>query len=115
MSQHPSLRIDSVGAKHRNVLTRSERIKTLKEQNKWQDRISAFGLPKVKSMKIKVKKVKEAPAVEGAEAGAVAPATAAAGKTAAGTAAKPAAAQKPAAGGKEAAAKTDKAAPKAKK
>ncbi len=72
MSQHPSLREDSVGAKHRNVLKRLERIKKLQETGKWQDRVSVFGLPKVKSMKIKVKKTKEAPA----EAGAVAPGTA---------------------------------------
>ena len=68
MSQHPSLRFDSVGAKHRNVLTRLERMKKLEEQNKWQGRTSAFGLPKVKSLKIKVKKIKEAPAEEGAAA-----------------------------------------------
>ena len=82
MSQHPSLREDSVGTKHRNVLKRFERIKKLQEQNKWQDRSSVLGLPKVKSMKIKVKKTKEAPAAEGAAAAtpgtAAAPAKAAA-------------------------------------
>lgn len=56
MSQHPSLRIDSVGAKHRNVLKRFERIKKMQENNKWQDRESVFNLPKYKSLKIKVKK-----------------------------------------------------------
>jgi len=85
MSQHPSLKVDSVGAKHRNVLKRYERIKKLQEQNKWE-RDSAFGLPKVKSVKIKVKKVKEAAAEETAGTGA-APA-------AAGAAAPPAAAAK---------------------
>ncbi len=89
MSQHPSLRIDSVGAKHRNVLTRLERIKKLQEENKWNERPSVLGLPKVKSMKIKVKKVKEAPAEAGAE-GAAAPGATAAKPAAA--AAKPAAA-----------------------
>ena len=82
MSQHPSLKEDSVGAKHRNVLKRLERIKKLEETNKWQNRVSVFGLPKVKSMKVKVKKTKEAPA-EGAAgaapaAGAAAPAAKAA-------------------------------------
>ena len=76
MSQHPTLKIDSVGAKHRNVLNRTERIKKMQEQNKWQERTSVYNLPKVKSMKIKVKKTKEAPA-EGA-AGAAAPAAGAA-------------------------------------
>ena len=92
MSQHPSLREDSVGAKHRNVLKRFERVKKLQEQNRWQGSASAFNLPKVKSMKIKVKKTKEAPAAEGAAAGAAAPA---AGAKAVAPA-KPAAAAKPA-------------------
>ncbi len=104
MSQHPSLRVDSVGTKHRNVLTRLERIKKLQEENKWKpvDGSSVLGLPKVKSVKIKVKKTKEAPAEAGAAApGAVAPAAGA--KPAAAPAAKaPAAGAKPAAG-KEAA------------
>ena len=86
MSQHPSLREDSVGAKHRNVLKRFERVKKLQEGNKWGSKNSAFGLPKVKSMKVKVKKTKEAPA-EGAAAAAPAagakPAAAPAGKAAA--------------------------------
>lgn len=56
MSQHPSLREDSVGGKHRNVFTRLERIKKLQDQKKWSTNGSVFGLPKVKSMKIKVKK-----------------------------------------------------------
>lgn len=98
MSQHPSLRVDSVGVKHRNVLKRFERIKKLQEQNKWQERSSTFGLPKVRSLKIKVKKSKEV-AAEGTPgaAPAAAPAVgakAAAPKAAAPPAAKPAAASK---------------------
>lgn len=58
MSQHSSLRIDPTGKRHRNVLKRHERVHRLMELEKWNDRQSAFGLPKVKSMKIKVKKVK---------------------------------------------------------
>ncbi len=108
MSQHPSLREDSVGAKHRNVLKRFERIKKLEEQNKWQNRTSAFGLPKVKSIKIKVKKVKEPKVEEGAAVGTAAPAAGApaAGAKGAAPAAKTAAAP---------AAKTTAAAPKADK
>ena len=58
MSQHSSLRLDATLTKHRNVLKRHERIHRLMEQEKWKDRQSAFGLPKVKSLKIKVKKIK---------------------------------------------------------
>lgn len=58
MSQHPSLKIDPTRTRHRNVLKRHERIQRLVEIEKWNDRASAFGLPKVKSLKIKVKKVK---------------------------------------------------------
>lgn len=101
MSQHPTLRVDSVGQKHRNVLKRYERIQKLQEENKWQDRPSAFNLPKVKSMKIKVKKTKEA--AEGAEAaaGGAAPAAAKAGAPAAKAAAPAAKAAAPAAKGAE--------------
>jgi small basic protein (TIGR04137 family) len=87
MSQHASLRSDSVGAKHRNVFKRLERVKKLQEMGKWSTRASVYNLPKVKSMKVKMKKVKEAKVAgaEGAEApGAAAPAAKpAAGKTAA--------------------------------
>ena len=58
MSQHASLKVSSVGVKHRNVLKRHERIKKLQENEKWQERTSVLGLPKVKSMKIKVRKAK---------------------------------------------------------
>ena len=96
MSQHPSLRSDSVGAKHRNVFKRLERIKKLQEMGKWIDRATVYNLPKVKSLKIKMKKVKEAK--EGAAEGAAAPGAAAtaAAKPAAG--AKAAAPAKPGAG-----------------
>ncbi len=70
MSQHTSLKVASVGARHRNVLKRHERIKKLQELEKWQDRKSVFGLPKVKSMKIKVRKAKSEKATEEKAAGA---------------------------------------------
>lgn len=96
MSQHPSLRSDSVGAKHRNVFKRLERVKKLQEMGKWADRGTVYNLPKVKSLKIKMKKVKEAKegAAEGASAaGTAVPASAAAAKPAAakGAPAKPSA------------------------
>ncbi len=86
MSQHPSLRYDSVGVKHRNVYKRFERVKKLQEGGKWKDRESIYNLPKVKSMKIKVKKVKEVK--EGAEGAAAAPAAAATATPAKGAAKK---------------------------
>ncbi|MEW6355655.1 MAG: small basic protein [Planctomycetota bacterium] len=39
--------------RHRNVLTRTERILVLEEGERWQEGISLFGLPKVKNMKAK--------------------------------------------------------------
>ena len=61
--------MDPTRTRHRNVLKRYERIRKLKEQDKWKDRQSALGLPKVKSLKIKMKKIKEEKAAGGAEAG----------------------------------------------
>ena len=58
MSQHSSLRIDPTRTRHRNVLKRHERVQRLIELEKWNDRPSAFGLPKVKSLKVKMKKIK---------------------------------------------------------
>ena len=78
MSQHTSLKFSSVGVKHRNVLKRHERIKKLKEIEKWQDRKSVLGLPKVKSMKIKVRKAKSEKAADKAAPSADTPAAAAA-------------------------------------
>ena len=68
MSQHTSLKVSSVGKKHRNVLKRYERIKRMQETEKWAERKSVYGLPKIKSMKIKVRKAKaeKAGAAEGA-------------------------------------------------
>ncbi|MBI4398269.1 MAG: small basic protein [Candidatus Omnitrophica bacterium] len=58
MSQHSSLRVSGVGAGHRNVLKRFERIQQLAKEGKWDESKSVYNLPKVKSLKIKVKKVK---------------------------------------------------------
>jgi len=93
MSQHPSLRVDSVGAKHRNVLKRNEKIKKLQADGKWNSTMnSAYFLPKVKSIKVKVKSGGgKDKAADAAEAGAAKPdaKTAGAAKPAAAAAAKP--------------------------
>ncbi|MDD5084532.1 MAG: small basic protein [Candidatus Omnitrophica bacterium] len=86
MTQHSSLRGEGMGSRHRNVLKRYERIKKLREEEKWKEERSVFGLPKVKSIKVKVRKAKAAEKAEGAAAGGVA--TGAAGQ------AEPAAASK---------------------
>ena len=68
MSQHSSLKLKALSGRHRNVLKRYERIKKLQQGERWQDGMSAYGLPKVKSVKVKVKKAKAAgPKAEGAE------------------------------------------------
>lgn len=66
MSQHPSLRSSDKGKQHRSVLKRYERIKALKDKEKWEEKDSVFGLPKVKIIRFKIKKEKAA-AAEGAE------------------------------------------------
>jgi small basic protein (TIGR04137 family) len=88
MSQHPSLRSSDKDKKQRSVLKRYERIKTLQDKEKWDEKKdSVFGLPKVKVTRFKIKKEKAA-AVEGAEtaegavAGAAGAAPAAPGKEA---------------------------------
>jgi len=54
------------------VLKRYERVRGLKEKEKWKEGDSVFGLLKLKILKFKLKKEKAAPAaaegVEGAEA-----------------------------------------------
>ena len=76
MSQHSSLRATGFGVRHRNVLKRYERIKKLAAEDRWKKDMPVFGLPKVKSIKVKIKKIKEAKA-EAAPAGGTAPAAAA--------------------------------------
>lgn len=73
MSQHRSLRSKALSGRHRNVLKRPEKIKRLKQDEKWDDAMKVFGLPKVRCLKVKVKKEKAAPkAADGAAAPAAA-------------------------------------------
>lgn len=67
MSIHSSLRT-SGQTKHRSVLKRFERLKTLKEKGEWDDTRSPLGTRKIKMLKLKVKKEKVAAKAEGAEA-----------------------------------------------
>ena len=74
MAQHPSLRSKEKGKQHRSVLKRYERVRDLKDKEKWQEGDSVFGLPKLKIIKFKIKKEKAAPAEEAATAAEGAPA-----------------------------------------
>jgi len=60
MSIDKSLRRKNSLQRARNVLTRGERIKTLKDEERWQEGRSPYALPKVKVVKIVVKKAKKA-------------------------------------------------------
>lgn len=64
MAQHPSLRSKEKGKQHRSVLKRYERVRELKEKEKWKEGDSVFGLLKLKILKFKLKKEKAVPAAE---------------------------------------------------
>jgi small basic protein (TIGR04137 family) len=72
MSVDPSLKIKGALSRHRNVLTRAERIEQLKEEGRWSEGDSLQGLPKVAHRKSHAgrKEVlpKEAEAAPGVEA-----------------------------------------------
>ncbi|HUW18779.1 MAG TPA: small basic protein [Sedimentisphaerales bacterium] len=62
MSIDRSLKTKGALSRHRNVLTRAERIKRLQDEEKWVDGDSLFGLPKVAHRKGHAgRKVKAAP------------------------------------------------------
>ncbi len=72
MSVDRSLKSSSTLSRHRNVLTRAERILALEEDGRWdEDDSSVFGLPKVGHRKVGAKKKKvKGPEEEGDEAAA---------------------------------------------
>ncbi len=83
MSMHKSLATKGRLRRHRNVLSRTERILSLEAEEKWSEETgSVFSLPKVRVIRLKKShaKTKEEKTAEGAEAAAApgaAPATAA--------------------------------------
>ncbi len=89
MSIHRSLVTQGKLTRHRNVLTRAERLQILLEGGRWKVGDSPFSLPKVRSQKHKVKKAKKT-AEAATPAAAAAPAAGAKGPAKA--------AEKPAAG-----------------
>ena len=56
MSMDKSLKLKSSLQRHRNVLTRAERIMILKETEQWTEDSSPLGLPKIAHRKVKVGK-----------------------------------------------------------
>ena len=89
MTIDKSLRVKAGAISNRNVLTRAERIAKLKETERWKEGDKVLGLPKVRVLKLALKKKKKAAKAEEGAEGAAAPA---AGGAAAAAAAKPAAA-----------------------
>jgi len=63
MSIDRSLKIKGALSRHRNVLTRAERIEKLKDEERWSEGESLLGLPKVAHRKSHAGR-KEAPAKE---------------------------------------------------
>jgi small basic protein (TIGR04137 family) len=112
MSMDRSLRSANSLIRHRNVLTRTERLEVLKDEEKWDDSKSVFGLPKVAHRKQALAKAeKEEVAADGTAVAGATPAAGAAAPAAKGAA--PAA--KGAAPAKAAAPAAKAAAPAAKK
>lgn len=55
MTAHNSLKTKGLGSKHRNVLSRDERVAALRAEGVFKETSSPFGLRKVRSIKIKKK------------------------------------------------------------
>ena len=65
MSIDPSLKIKGALTRHRNVLTRAERIEKLKDEERWSEGDSLLGLQKVAHRKSHAgRKDKEVPTEE---------------------------------------------------
>jgi small basic protein (TIGR04137 family) len=108
MSIDHSLKIKGALKRHRNVLTRAERVGQLKDEERWSEGQSVFGLPKIAHRKShagrkeKEEAAKEAAAVTPEAQAEATPAAAGAAPTKAGAApAKEKAAEKPKEKGKQ--------------
>lgn len=70
MSIHPSLSSSKKDKKQGSVLKRIERLRIMLGKGEWKEGDSVYGLPKIKTIRIKIKKEKaakvETPAAEGA-------------------------------------------------
>ncbi len=54
MSRDKTLKSANTLARHRNVLTRTERIEKMEELGKWEEGASPLGLPKIGHRKVTV-------------------------------------------------------------
>ena len=59
MTMDRSLKVQAGAIKSRNVLTRAERITRLQELDRWSDEDSVVGMPKVRVVKVSLKKKKK--------------------------------------------------------
>ena len=76
MSMHPSLKATEKGKKQKSVLKRIDRVKSMLDKEKWKEGDDFYHLPKLKIVRIKIKKEKVEKAAEAGtpEAAAAAPA-----------------------------------------
>ena len=59
MTLDKSLKVSGGAIKTRNVLTRVERIKRLKELDRWNEEDAVLGIPKTRVVKVSLKKKKK--------------------------------------------------------
>ena len=69
MTMDKSLKVQAGAIKTRNVLTRAERIARLKELDRWSDESDVVGMPKVRVVKVSLKKKKKVKKEETEEKG----------------------------------------------
>lgn len=60
MTLDKSLKVRSGSIRNRNVLTRPERIQKLVDAERWSEGDAVLGLPKVRVLKVSLKKKKKA-------------------------------------------------------
>ena len=97
MSIHPSLTVSEKDKKQRSVLKRTERIRSMMEKGQWKEGDDVYRLPKMKAVRLKIKKEKvekAADATATAEGATAAPAAGAPAKGASAKAAAPKAEKK---------------------
>jgi small basic protein (TIGR04137 family) len=59
MAIDKSLKVKSGGRRTRNVLNRAERLEKLKESDRWSEGDSVLGIPKVRVLKVSLRKKKK--------------------------------------------------------
>jgi small basic protein (TIGR04137 family) len=69
MTMDRSLKVKAGAIKSRNVLTRAERVKRLQDLDKFNEENSIVGMPKVRVVKVSLKKKKKVKAAEPEEKG----------------------------------------------